>query len=250
MDTMRIQSSPFFYKSEIFLYSISLVTITCTIYAIYQRNRVISWIRDFYIYLSDNNINHSKKDLQESSNTKNYSKIQSRLLLITCAAMYGSNFVSTKYIQKTISPSLTTTIRFLIGCIFFLPKVLMFRGDLRVFFYSAEIGMWWAIGFNTQSVTLQYTSASKNAFITALSVVILPMLDIFFNKNEENASVKNDIEEEHKLLPYESGYNGGGTSDISKPSHNKKLTILIPSALALLGVGMPYRHICIFGFSY
>ena len=97
------------------------------------------------------------------------SKFNARLLLVTCAALYGSNFVGTKYLQRSISPYIAMFLRFLIGSVFFLPYVHGYNGDR---------GLYYALGFLVQAATLQYTSASKNSFITALSVVLIPLFDI------------------------------------------------------------------------
>lgn len=104
-------------------------------------------------------------------------KLQARVLLISCAAMYGSNFVGTKMLQKTLAPSMITTLRFFIGCLFFLGPLMRFRGDGRVLRGAFELGVWTASGFLVQAITLQYTTANKNAFLCALSVVMIPILE-------------------------------------------------------------------------
>ena len=93
------------------------------------------------------------------------------------------------------------------------------RKDRALFFSSIEIGVWCAIGFNVQAVTLQFTTASKNAFITALSVIFIPLFEAMsiFLKSTQNNDI---VEADQKLIP---------------PSICFSLT---PSALALLGVGI------------
>ena len=106
------------------------------------------------------------------------SKFKARLLLVTCAALYGSNFVGTKYLQRSISPYIAMFLRFLIGSVFFLPYVHGYNGDRGLYYAGIEVGAYCALGFLVQAATLQYTSASKNSFITALSVVLIPLFDI------------------------------------------------------------------------
>jgi hypothetical protein len=113
----------------------------------------------------------------ESQSLPEISKLHARILLITCAAMYGSNFVGTKILQQTLAPSMITTLRFLIGSLFFVGHLYNFRGDLAIVKGGIELGVWTASGFLVQAITLQYTTANKNAFLCALSVVMIPILE-------------------------------------------------------------------------
>lgn len=116
--------------------------------------------------------------------TLNNSKLRYRLLLIVCTIMYGSNYVSTKYMQRRLAPSVTTTLRFFIAALFFLPDVWRYvrnKGDPMLIYIGMEIGLYCAVAFCVQAVTLQLTSASKNAFLSSLAVVLIPMLDIMYN---------------------------------------------------------------------
>ena len=107
-------------------------------------------------------------------------QLRYRLLLIVCTMMYGSNYVTTKYMQRRLAPSLTTTLRFFIASLFFLPEVLRYKGDAMLIYIGCEIGFYCAVAFCVQAVTLQLTSASKNAFLSSLAVVLIPMLDILY----------------------------------------------------------------------
>ena len=111
------------------------------------------------------------------------SKFNARILLVTCAALYGSNFVGTKYLQRTISPYIAMFLRFLIGSLFFIPHLRAYKGDKSMYYAGIEVGVYCAFGFLVQAATLQYTSASKNAFITALSVVLIPLFDMVADCN-------------------------------------------------------------------
>jgi hypothetical protein len=119
----------------------------------------------------------SKEKCLESQPPPEISKLHARILLITCAAMYGSNFVGTKILQQTLAPSMITTLRFLIGSLFFVRQLSNFRGDMAIIKGGFELGIWTASGFLVQAITLQYTTANKNAFLCALSVVMIPVLD-------------------------------------------------------------------------
>jgi drug/metabolite transporter (DMT)-like permease len=102
---------------------------------------------------------------------------KARMMLVLCAAMYGSNFVGSKILQEHLAPSLITAFRFLIGSVFYMNDVLNYRGDTRVIKEGLELGFWCSLGFMVQSITLLYTTANKNAFLCALSVVIIPIFE-------------------------------------------------------------------------
>lgn len=237
-------SSPFNSRHDIFLYVATFSVLLGMLYIIFQRTRVINCWRE--IFGSKCKISSRvKSDLLDESKNE-FSKFHARILLVICAAMYGSNFVGTKYIQRTLAPSLTTTLRFLIGSIGFLPYVLSYKGDLKVIYCSAEIGMWGAIGFNTQAVTLQFTTASKNAFITALCVVIIPILDIIHDVWRTNSIVVNKSDDQLELLTPKDGdlevAEVALKENTNLSSCSKKLSILFPALMALVGVGMLNDH--------
>lgn len=102
---------------------------------------------------------------------------EARMMLVLCAAMYGSNFVGSKILQEHLAPSLITAFRFLIGSVFFINDLLNYGGDIRVIKEGLELGFWCSLAFMVQSITLQYTSANKNAFLCALSVVMIPIFE-------------------------------------------------------------------------
>jgi hypothetical protein len=169
---------------------------------------VFAWLRHSLVaFLST----PMKKDCEINAANSSLSKLQARLLLVMCAAMYGSNFVGTKILQNSLAPSLITTCRFFIGSLFFVHHIYKFRGDIKVFRYGIELGIWTAMGFMIQAITLQYTSANKNAFLCALSVVMIPIFESFSYCCYGNKS-----------------HTQSGTSSLN--------VIFIPAFLSLLGI--------------
>lgn len=257
-------------------------------YSVYQRKRVVTVLREMCqssIERKESTADLTLTHLPHTSLAKpelpQMSQRRARLMLVCCAIMYGSNFVGTKYMQRSIFPSILTTLRFFIGFLVFLPTLIKYyktgsssgemiptagaqhksnvilnlllgKMDGKLVVCSIELGVWCAIGYNVQSATLNYTSASKNAFLSSLSVVIVPMLDIIA---EEFFS--------GKIEKSQAGSGGGlGSNQVSSPSAiikvntvlhandsvigtcihilktNKKLIILIPAIFSLLGVGV------------
>ena len=100
------------------------------------------------------------------------------LSLLLVALAWGGGFVVLKDALDSITPFYIMAIRFalatLIMSIIFWKKLKnITKEDIRV---GSIIGLFLFIGFATQTVGLQYTTASKNAFLTGTNVVIVPFL--------------------------------------------------------------------------
>ena len=101
-----------------------------------------------------------------------------RALLVSCAALYGSNYPLTKLLQDSLNPAFVTTLRFIIASIFFLPSSIRgLRGEIGLSKGSIELGIWCSIGFISQAMILTKTSASKAAFFCGLSVLMPPIFN-------------------------------------------------------------------------
>lgn len=87
--------------------------------------------------------------------------------------LWGTTFVVVKGAVESLAPSALVFLRFLIAAPFFLPWSRI-RGG--VVWAGLELSFWLLLGYATQAIGLQYTSASRSAFITALNVVLVPLL--------------------------------------------------------------------------
>ena len=101
-----------------------------------------------------------------------------RLLLATCAALYGSTYPLTKQLQDVMSPSMVTALRFSIAVMFFLPQMARVFGDPALLLSTLELGVWSSMGFISQANVLSKTSASKAAFFGSLSVIMPPLFEL------------------------------------------------------------------------
>ncbi len=115
------------------------------------------------------------------------SKAELFLLLVTL--IWGSTFVTTKYVLQDSGPFLYTAIRFLIASAIFaaiyFQKV---RSTTRAAFLKGSIlGFLLFVGFATQTVGLLYTTASKSAFITGMMVVFTPICQMVIERKIPNA---------------------------------------------------------------
>jgi len=93
------------------------------------------------------------------------------LTLVTL--IWGSTFVVVKGALEQFPPSLLMLLRFLVGALFFFAFWKRARGAWGPGF---ELALWAFLGYATQTVGLLYTTAGRSAFITALSVVLVPVI--------------------------------------------------------------------------
>ncbi|TBH20562.1 DMT family transporter [Thermus thermamylovorans] len=88
--------------------------------------------------------------------------------------IWGSTFVVVKGAVEAISPNFLVLLRFLVAALFFLP--LLGRLPRGVWGPGLELAFWLLLGYASQAIGLMYTTASRSAFITALNVVLVPLL--------------------------------------------------------------------------
>lgn len=96
------------------------------------------------------------------------------LYLNLVTLLWGTTFVVVKGAVDVLSPSALVLGRFLIASLVMLP---MARHLSRPMVWAGlELGFWLAAGYATQAIGLQYTEASRSAFITALNVILVPVI--------------------------------------------------------------------------
>ena len=98
-------------------------------------------------------------------------------LLIT-ALVWGSGFVAVKNALDSLSPMNIMVFRFGIATIlttlFFYKKVV--KVEKKDLLPGILIGLFLFLGFATQTIGLQYTTAGKQAFLTGTNVVMVPFI--------------------------------------------------------------------------
>lgn len=108
------------------------------------------------------------------------------LSLILVAVIWGSGFIFIKNVLDYISPIHIIALRFTISTVvmsvIFFKKVKAIKvPDIKA---GSLIGIFLFIAFITQTIGLQYTTVSNQAFITASNVVLVPFLYWFVSKNK------------------------------------------------------------------
>jgi drug/metabolite transporter (DMT)-like permease len=105
-------------------------------------------------------------------------KLRAHLLLLAVVAVWGSTFVLVKDALDDISPLLFNLIRMALAT---LCLAAVYRGQLarltrQALVGGAVAGFFLALGYQFQTAGLALTTPSKSAFLTALTVVLVPLL--------------------------------------------------------------------------
>jgi drug/metabolite transporter (DMT)-like permease len=101
------------------------------------------------------------------------------LLLLFNAFIWGGTFVVVRDGIASVSPELFLLLRFSLASVVLLPFALASRRlDRRAIVSGAILGVFLFLGFWLQTRGLLTTSPLRSAFLTALSVVFVPALDL------------------------------------------------------------------------
>ena len=108
------------------------------------------------------------------------------IMLCITAIIWGSGFVVSSIALEHYTPYQVLAGRFLIG---FLVLVIIFYKKLKqlnkgIIIKGLVLGFFLYLAFVLQTVGLQYTTPSKNAFLTAVNVVIVPFIAYFAYKRK------------------------------------------------------------------
>jgi drug/metabolite transporter (DMT)-like permease len=105
--------------------------------------------------------------------------------LFLVAVVWGTTFPLAKYILTHIPPFLYLTVRFGLAALVLLPFAYLVIRRLpgRLWLKSIGVGVALGVGFVFQTVGLQTAGATVSAFLTGLSVVLVPVLGIFWGRS-------------------------------------------------------------------
>ncbi|MGA3243419.1 MAG: DMT family transporter [Bacteroidota bacterium] len=111
-------------------------------------------------------------------------RTRSELFLLSITLIWGSTFVTSKYLLGTISPLIYIGVRFAVAMVAFallFPRK-VFIAPRGSWIKGGILGILLFIGFATQTVGLQYTGATKSAFITGMMVVFTPLCQLLIER--------------------------------------------------------------------
>lgn len=103
--------------------------------------------------------------------------------LLYCAAIWGSTFPMVKGALSAVDPVTLVAYRFILSALFLAPWALRRANPLAHLKEASILAAILGALYLTQTVGLQYTSASNSGFITGLFVIFVPLfLLLFFRK--------------------------------------------------------------------
>jgi len=109
-------------------------------------------------------------------------------LLLVCL-VWGATFVVVKEALADIRPFAFLAIRFAVACAllaaFYWREIV--RGGMAQVWRGAAIGVFLFLGYSTQTLGLELTTASKAGFITGLAVVLVPLFSTFLLRRRPQA---------------------------------------------------------------
>lgn len=109
---------------------------------------------------------------------------QANIGLLLVAVIWGAGFIASEYALVYLKPLQMQIFRFGIASIIL--SILFFRqiskASLRSIYYGSILGVVFFIGMSLQSIGLNNTTVSKNAFITVTNVVWVPIILYVFKK--------------------------------------------------------------------
>lgn len=108
------------------------------------------------------------------------------ILLVLTAIIWGSGFVASAVALEHYTPYQILAGRFLVGAVIlsliFFKKLNKLKKSMLI--KGALLGIFLYIAFALQTVGLQFTTPSKNAFLTAVNVVIVPFIGFLLYKRK------------------------------------------------------------------
>lgn len=113
-------------------------------------------------------------------------KLRHSLLLLLTAVIWGTAFVAQSSGMDYMGPFSFTFIRNMIGAAVLIPIILLSKERSEngtILIISGVLsGIALGVAGCLQQYGIQYTSVGKAGFLTALYIIIVPILGIFFNK--------------------------------------------------------------------
>lgn len=124
----------------------------------------------------------------------NKSSIKGNFILMLTAFIWGTAFVAQSVGMDYVGPYTFITARYIIGGIFLIPCIFLLdrinknsnksvnRNDKHLIIGGIVCGIVLFTASVFQQIGMQYTTVGKSGFITALYVIIVPMMGLFLGK--------------------------------------------------------------------
>ena len=125
-------------------------------------------------------------------------RIQGILALMAATVIWGSAFIAQSVGMDHIGPMTFQAVRCCLGAVFLVPVIFIFERDKKKYISNWKKPQLWKTGLvcgtalfaaaGLQQIGLVYTTAGKAGFITAMYIVLVPILGVFLGKRPSPAS--------------------------------------------------------------
>ncbi len=111
-------------------------------------------------------------------------KFRGEIALITATIIWGATFTIIKSALHDASPLVFISLRFIFAALILLPFLFKALKNISrpVLLGGILLGIFYFLGFSTQTIGLNYTSATKSGFITGTFVIFTPLLQIVIER--------------------------------------------------------------------
>ncbi|XP_020090070.1 uncharacterized protein LOC109711448 isoform X1 [Ananas comosus] len=104
-------------------------------------------------------------------------KVRSIVLLNVLSVIFASNICVVKEAEVITDPAVFAVVRFAVSAVPFIPFVLKAHEDMQILTAGVELGFWVSLGYLAQAVGLLTSDAGRASFISAFTVIIVPLID-------------------------------------------------------------------------
>ncbi|HCW54313.1 MAG TPA: EamA family transporter [Clostridium sp.] len=125
--------------------------------------------------------------------------IKGNMILMLTAFIWGTAFVAQSVGMEYVGPFTFITSRYIIGGIFLVPCIVLLdkfykdssknsakKNDKNLYIGGFFCGIILFIASSFQQIGMKYTTVGKSGFITALYIIIVPVLGLLFKKKIQN----------------------------------------------------------------
>ncbi len=107
-------------------------------------------------------------------------------ILLLNTIIWGATFVIIKMALRDVSPMMFVATRFTLASLLLLPFMFktIRKADRGTILSGALLGFMFFLGFATQTIGLNFTSATKSGFITGTFVLFTPVFQLLFEKKK------------------------------------------------------------------
>ncbi|KAF0910195.1 hypothetical protein E2562_001404 [Oryza meyeriana var. granulata] len=107
-------------------------------------------------------------------------KTRSIIILNALTVIYASDIPVLKEVEALTEPAFFNMVRFVVSAIPFIPFAIRAYRDRHVRNSGLELGLWVSLAYLSQALGLISSDAGRASFVTAFTVIVVPLIDGIF----------------------------------------------------------------------